>query len=86
MPPGRWIDMAQTFSDLLSLKVYDAPCTSCRSQARERVVSLNSENCRLMRAGATSALRSTRVTLVIENPGVPKPFGKLKMYKDASLA
>ena len=48
MLPGRWIDMAQAFSDLLSLEVYNAPCASCRSEAQERVVSLNSENCRPM--------------------------------------
>ena len=41
---------------------------------------------KLQADGATSALRSTRVTLAIENPGAPKPFGKLRMYKDASLA
>jgi len=54
MLPGRWIDIAQAFPDLPSLNVYNAPCTSCRSEARERFVSLNSENCRPMRYKRTA--------------------------------
>jgi hypothetical protein len=76
--------MAHASLDLISSKVYNDPCKLCMGKTREsRLLDFG----RLQTdAGATSVLRSTRVTLAIEDFGAPKPFGKCRMYKDATLA